>query len=185
MFEYLLDLKFIFFFLLTMSMYDIWKMAKSEFLYWGYNPQHEGKLNPQASDAASISQFAWWYTNIFAASAVLYNLHYYAASTAIANIIALLWLHWTGNEDLFYFLFSKIIKLPKEYIETHPTFKLLVFDIPVKLPWLSNPRKVWFFSIPSIMGLVLGKDVPGKWFVTFALTNLAIITAIAYIFFKF
>ena len=44
-----------------------------------------------------------------------------------------------------------------------------------------QPRKVGFITIPSLMGLVLGKDIPGKKFVWFVLLNVLLIVVLSII----
>jgi hypothetical protein len=164
------NLLFIFAHLAAISIYDIWKMSKSELIYWGYNADGKGNYNDSASEAASISQFAFWYFYVFFTAFSIFPLQ-----IAIVNILCIIFLHWTGSEDLGFFIFSRWIKLPEKYKETHPSIKILGFEIPKNLSWLSRSRKVWIVTIPSLIGFVCGKEVEGKRFVLFAVSMIIIV----------
>jgi hypothetical protein len=171
----MINLLFVFINLIVISVYDIWKMAKSEFLYWGYGEQ-VGAYNDSASQAASLSQFAIWYFYVVTSAFLLFSWE-----KALVNIACIVFLHWCGIEDLLYFLFARWIKLPQKYLDTHPQIKILGFGIPVSLYWLSVPRKIGFITIPSIIGFVCGKDVPGKRFVIFSMSAIVFITILSFI----
>jgi hypothetical protein len=148
-------------------------MAKSEMPYWGYddNPTTVPYVNKSASEWASLTQFVLFYVYMG-----LLAFAYFEPITAIVNIVCIAFLHWCGVEDLLYFLLSNIIKLPKEYLDTHPQ----ILGIPKSLYWLSEPRKIWFVTIPSIIGFVCGKDVP-RWkflILTIIATTIIIILSI-------
>jgi hypothetical protein len=177
----IIDLRFVLFFSLSTSFRDIWNMAKVELPSWGYRSDHVGEFDAETSDQSSIAQFALMYIYAASAALVLYLTGYYSWQVSVCSLTSLAWLHWTGNEDLGYYVFQKMIKFPKEYIDTHKFISVCGFQIPLNLDWLSRTRKVWFVPIPSIMGWVLGKDVPGKKFVIFALANLALVIALAYL----
>ena len=151
----MINLYFIFGNHLLWALYDLTKMSRSEMPYWGYDddPDTIPKVNKSASEWASLTQFGLFYIYTIALSFATFE-----PITAIVNLICIVFLHWCGVEDLFYFLLSNIIKLPKEYTDSHPN-KL---GIPDTLYWLALPRKVWFVTIPSIIGFVCGKDVP-RW----------------------
>lgn len=183
MYNYYIDIRFVLFFLFTTSFKDIWTMAKSELPYWFYDddPTTIPHINEKASDAASISQFALMYFYALSAAFVLYNLGNYSWQTVVGSLGALLWLHWTGTEDLGYYIFQRWIKFPKEYLDTHKFINILGWQIPINQSWLSRSRKVWFVNIPSIMGWVLGKDVPVKKFLIFVLLNIVLIVGLSFI----
>jgi hypothetical protein len=176
----IIDLRFVFFFLLSTSFRDIWNMSKTELPSWGYNPEHKGVYIPSASEASSIGQFVLMYFYVAIASLVLYNLGYYIWQIALCNILAIGWLHWTGSEDLGYYAFEIILRHPKEYETTHAYYNICGFHIPKLLPWLARTRKLWFIKIPSIMKVFCGVEIEGKKFVAFALLNIIIIVALAY-----
>jgi hypothetical protein len=148
-------------------------MAKSEMPYWGYDDDLSTtpKVNKSASDWASLTQFALFYIYM---SALAFSI--FGFWGAWINIFFVFLNHWCGVEDLKYFLLSNVIKLPKEYTDTHPNY----LGIPDSLYWLSEPRLLKFFrwtiKIPSVIGLICGKDVPRVKFVL--LTILVIIITI-------
>ncbi len=168
------SLIFIFVNIAAISIYDIWKMAKSEFLYWGYGEQ-VGAFNAKASEAASLSQFALWYFYVMVTAFLLFS-----PLIALENIASIMFLHWCGVEDFLYFIFARWIKLPDKYLATHLQFKILGFGIPVNLPWLAEPRKIGFITIPSIIGLICGKNVDGKIFVIFASLMMILVAGISF-----
>jgi hypothetical protein len=157
-----------------MSVYDCWKMAKSEFLYWFYDDDLTTlpRVNKSASEAASISQFAFWYYYVIVLAFVLFPW-----DEALINILGVMIWHWCGVEDLFYFLMSNFIKLPKEYLDSHPNY----LGIPDSLYWLSEPRKIWKITIPSIIGFVCGKEVKRWKFVLFTISVIILTIGIAYV----
>ena len=165
----MINLYFIFGNLLLWALYDLTKMSRSEMLYWGYDndPNTIPKVNKSASEWASLTQFGLFYIYTGALAFSMFDF-----LTAIVNIVCIIFLHWCGVEDLFYFLLSNIIKLPKEYLDTHPQ----TFGIPKTLYWLAEPRKIWKITIPSIIGFACGEDVPGWKFVI--LSSSAIVSII-------
>jgi hypothetical protein len=185
----MLDLLFVFFFLISTSWKDIWTMTKVELIYWGYNPSRVSSYNPGntsgnnygASEAASVGQFLLMYFYAFAAAFVLYTTGIYTWQTCVYSLSALIWLHWTGVEDLGYYLLERWFKNPQEYDETHPFYTIVGFHIPKNLSHLSRPRKVWFITIPSIIGFVCGQDVPGKKFLAFTLLNIVLVIIVSFI----
>jgi hypothetical protein len=144
-------------------------MSKSEFLYWGYGDL-PGFYNPEASEAASLSQFAFWYFYVVVGAFLLFS-----PLTALLNIFAIIFLHWCGIEDLGYFLFARWIKLPPKYLATHPQIKILGFGIPETLPWLAKPRKIGPLIIPSIIGWLCGDQVPAKKFLALTISAILLI----------
>ena len=167
----MINLPFIFSNLLLWALYDIWKMAKSETLYWGYKPGATPYVDKQASEQASLSQFALLYTYT-----ILLALSRFTLIDAGVNMGCIAFLHWCGVEDLKYFLLSNFITLPKEYLDSHPN-KL---GIPDTLYWLALPRKVWFVTIPSIIGFVCGKDVPRWKFVLLSSSAILLIIILSF-----
>ncbi len=151
----MINLYFIFSNHLLWALYDLTKMSRSEMPYWGYDndPNTIPKVNKSASEWASLTQFILFYIYMGSLAFSIWGFSW----TAWINIACVAFLHWCGVEDLFYFLLSNIIKLPKEYLDTHPN-KL---GIPDTLYWLAEKR----YGIPSIIGFVCGEDVLGWKFV--------------------
>lgn len=168
----MINLSFIFINLFIWALYDITKMSRSEMPYWGYDndPETVPKINKSASDWASLTQFALFYIYTGALAFAIWGFSW----TAWVNIGCIAFLHWCGVEDLFYFLLSNIIKLPKEYLDTHPQ-KL---GIPDTLYWLAEKR----YGIPSIIGFVCGKDVPRWKFLLLTISAIIIIIYLSTIF---
>jgi hypothetical protein len=175
----MVDLRFVYFVLLITSLRDVFTMAKSELIYWGYNKEGKGAYNEVASDNASLIQFAFMYSYAIVVDIVLWHFGYYTIWKALGNIVFIAWLHWTGTEDFWFFVFSKWVKLPAEYIAKHPTWRISLFDFPRYLEWLSRPRKIGFITIPSIIGRFCGVKVPATNFVLFVLVNNLLVAAIA------
>jgi len=159
-----MSLLFIYGNLLLWALYDLTKMAKSEMPYWGYDDDLNTipKVNKSASEWASLTQFGLFYIYMGALAFSVFGFW-----GAWINIFFVALNHWCGVEDLKYFLLSNVIKLPKEYTDSHPNY----CGIPNTLYWLSEPR----YGIPSIIGWVCGKDVPRWKFVIFT-TAIIIIT---------
>ncbi|MFA5382799.1 MAG: hypothetical protein WC356_06540 [Candidatus Micrarchaeia archaeon] len=150
-------------------------MAKSELLYWGYDDDLSTipRVNKVASDWASLTQFALFYIYMGMFAFSIWGFSW----TAWINIFFVALNHWCGVEDLGYFLLSNFIKLPKEYLDLHPN----KFGIPDILYWLSEPRKIWKFTIPSIIGFVCGKEVKRWKFVLFTISVIILTILLSYI----
>jgi hypothetical protein len=144
-------------------------MSRSEMPYWGYDndPNTIPKVNKSASEWASLTQFGLFYIYTIALSFATFE-----PITALVNIVCIIFLHWCGVEDLFYFLLSNIIKLPKEYLDSHPQ----TFGIPKTLYWLSEKR----YGIPSIIGFACGKNVPGWKFVLLSSSAIILIIVLSF-----
>jgi hypothetical protein len=174
----MINLLFILINLFVISVYDVWKMAKSELIYWGYGDDSTTVpgfgFNKQASEAASLSQFALFYFYVISSAFLLFTWQ-----IALINIVCIIFLHWCGVEDLLYFLFTRWIKLPAKYLMTHPQIKILGFNIPAILPWLGVSRKIGFITVPSIIGTILGRYVPGKKFVILGLLAIIFISILS------
>jgi hypothetical protein len=174
--DLIIDFIFIFFFLISTSVKDIYNMAKSELIYWGYNPKHLGAYDETASDNSSKGQFGLMYFYAFTAAFVLVMLGHYTIWKALWTLLRLGILHWCGVEDLGYYFFERWIRFPKEYVETHEFVNILGWRLAKNLPWLSRVRKVWIFKIPSLIGFVCGKDV--VWWKFLILSIFSIILAV-------
>lgn len=161
----MINLPFIFGNKIIWALYDVTKMSKSEMPYWGYDndPNTVPKVNKEASDWASLTQFVLFYIYTGALAFAIWGFSW----TAWVNIGCIAFLHWCGVEDLFYFILSNWIKLPKEYLDTHPQ----KFGIPDTLYWLSEKR----YGIPSIIGFVCDEDVPRENFVVLTILAMSIV----------
>jgi hypothetical protein len=168
----MLNFLFRFIHLLAVSFYDCWKMTKSELVYW-----YEGKnYIASASEAASVSQFAFWYFYVFVTAFILFD-----PLTALLNIVCVVFLHWCGVEDLLYYFWMRWFPPPAKYYEYHPMIKILGFEIPKSLYWLSRPRIVAGITIPSIIGFVCGKEVEAKRFVVFTTSMMVLVAVLSFI----
>jgi hypothetical protein len=184
----MIDLLFVFINLLVASLYDAWRMTRSVLIYWGYGASSDTSYNPGisndgtfASDEGELSMFAFWYFYVISLAVILYCLGYYSLGMAIGSVLSVLWLHWTGNEDLGYYFGLLFFKNPKKYEDTHEFVNVFGVQIPASLYWLALPRKIGFITIPSIIGWVCGKDVPGKKFVRFAVFNIILVVVLHYL----
>ncbi len=165
-----MSLLFIYGNLLLWALYDLTKMAKSEMPYWGYDDDLSTipKVNKSASDWASLTQFGLFYVYM---GALAFSIWGFFGWEVWINIFFVFLNHWCGVEDLLYFLLSNVIKLPKEYTDSHPNY----LGIPDTLYWLSEPRIVLGIKIPSIIGFVCGKDVPRLKFVLLTVSVIILI----------
>lgn len=156
----MINLYFIFSNHLLWALYDLTKMSRSEMPYWGYDndPNTIPKVNKSASEWASLTQFILFYIYMGSLAFSIWGFSW----TAWISIACIAFLHWCGVEDLFYFLLSNWIKLPKEYTDSHPN----KFGIPDTLYWLAKPR----YGIPSIIGFFCGKEVRRNRFLFLTIT---------------
>lgn len=172
----MISLLFIFLNFLAICTYDAWKMTKSELIYWGYGGKEINAYDADASEAASISQYSLWYFYV-----IFTAIGYFGLLGGLINLLCILFLHWCGLEDFGYFTMTRWIKNPPKYIATHKFIRIFGIDFPEKAYWLGTPRKVWFFTIPSLMGFVCGTEVPAKKFVALVLSAVAFIILLSFI----
>lgn len=175
------DLIFLFFFLSSTSIKDIWNMAKSELIYWGYNPKHIGAYDETASDNSSKGQFGLMYFYALSAAIFLVISGYYTIWEALFVMIKLVILHICGVEDIGYYFFERWIRFPKEYVETHEFVNILGWRLAKSLYWLSRPRKLWKITIPSLIGFVCGKDVIWWKFLILSISSIIIVAYVSLI----
>lgn len=107
----------------------------------------------------------------FSTAVLLGVFGYFKWYEVLTNLLTVgLW-HWCGAEDLGYAIVSMIpgFNHPPKYYEYHPATRVCGIELPKESYWLSKPRKFklfkWTITIPSVIGFVCGKDVPGWKFV--------------------
>jgi hypothetical protein len=174
----MINLLFIFGNILTCSFIDAWSMTKTILPYWGYCNAGFTGYNPTASEESaemnaqnSFSFFAFWYFYVIISAYLLFDWQ-----AALVNIICIALLHWTGSEDLGYYLFvNTVFPNPPKYQTSHKFVKVLGLELPESLYWLATPRKIWFFTVPSVIGFVCGQKVEGRKFFFFAISIIAIV----------
>jgi hypothetical protein len=135
-------------------MYDCWQMAKAELKYWELikyflqNSTYADKITlcnemkEEASNATSIGQFLFWYLNIIG-TLMIFSISWHA----LLVLGCIMLLHYTGLEDILFFVWANIIPLPNSWWESHKDVRILGIRFPIELPWLAKNRTIGNITI--------------------------------------
>jgi hypothetical protein len=156
-----INLWFVFGMFMPISLYDCYKMAKSELPYW-----MKGGYQEEPSEAASMSQFALWYFFCFL---IISIIQYFTAPSifigilnVILNVTCIVLLHYAGLEDVLFYAAAMIkgFELPDTYWENRGWDKIFGIRFPRRLEWLARTRKIGWMTIKSKwIPMFAGKDV--------------------------
>ncbi|MDD5006639.1 MAG: hypothetical protein WC309_02750 [Candidatus Paceibacterota bacterium] len=143
---------------LLISLLDLRLMSFYELKYWAmlmiFGEKHPEllaqakKLKDEASDAVSIAQFAFWYSMIGLSLAFIAD----DGIQFVLNLIAIIFFHWAGKEDLQYFILDVILKwLPESWWSTREQIKITqTRKLPKYIAWMIVAKKIGPVKIPML-----------------------------------
>ena len=180
--------------LLILSLFDLLWMSFTELNYWAviaylkssvpkYMADVAEEKRKEASGNTSIVQFSFAYLIGFLV--LLYSAINGVITWAEAGLtfLSFMILHYSGNEDLLYFIKNFILNvIPASWWATRKYYEFKKRKLPKECPWLYEDRKIWKFTIrPYLIRWICGKSVPFWRLLISGVIGWAIIILIDYI----